>query len=149
MRCDVGQVIRIDVLPDDILLEIFYFYVDMSPAYEKRVVEAWQTLVHVCRRWRTVVLGSPRRLNLRLCCTSETPVKDTLDVWPALPLIVRCYMNSSGTGTDNVIAALGQSNRVCEVSLYNLAGWQLEQVLVAMQVPFPELTDLDLRSDYK
>src|SRR6266436_3168077 len=127
MGCDVGQVIRIDVLPDDILLEIFYFYVDMSPAYEKRVVEAWQTLVHVCRRWRTVVLGSPRRLNLRLVCTPETPAKDALDVWPALPLIVDAYVISSGVG--NIIAALGHTNRVCQVKLWRVAGWQLEQVL--------------------
>jgi hypothetical protein len=147
MRCDVGQVIRIDVLPDDVLVEIFCFYVDMSPWNLKREVEAWQTLVHVRRRWRTVVLGSPRRLNLRLCCTPKTPAKDTLDVWPALPLIVNGYMNPSGT--DNIIAALGQSNRVCHVSLWDLAGWQLEQVLAAMQVPFPELTELLLWSDYK
>ena len=52
------------------------------------------------------------------------------------------------SGTDNVIAALGQSNRICEVDL-KLAGWQLEQVLAAMQVPFPELTNLKLRSDGK
>jgi hypothetical protein len=39
-------------------------------------------------QWRTLVLESPRRLNLRLFCTPKTPVKDTLDVWPALPLIV-------------------------------------------------------------
>src|SRR6266403_4706297 len=127
MGCDVGQVIRIDVLPDDVLLEIFCFYVDMSPAYEKRGVEAWQTLVHVFRRWRIVVLGSPHRLNLQLYCTSKTPVKDSLDVWPALPLIVRGNMISSGT--DNIIAALGQSNRVCKVDLWDVAGWQLEQVL--------------------
>jgi hypothetical protein len=143
MGCDVGQVIRIDVLPDDVLLEIFCFYVDMSPWYEKRGVETWQTLIHVCRRWRTVVLGSPRRLNLQLYCTPKTPANDILDVWPALPLIVDGYMNSSGT--DNIIAALGQSNRVCQVSL-ELAGLQLEQVLAAMQVPFPELTELWLDS---
>jgi hypothetical protein len=29
-------------------------------------IQAWHTLVHVCRKWRTVVLGSPRRLDLRL-----------------------------------------------------------------------------------
>ena len=45
--------------------------------------------------------------------------------------------------TDNVIEALGQSNRVCEVSL-DLAGWQLEKVLPAMQVPFPSWTELHL-----
>jgi hypothetical protein len=51
---------------------------------EKLNVEEWQSLVHVCRRWRSLVLGSPRRLNLRLYCTPETPAKDTLDVWASL-----------------------------------------------------------------
>jgi hypothetical protein len=136
---------RIDVLPDDVLLGIFDFHVDMSPSYEgKRRVEAWQSLVHVCRRWRSLVLGSPRRLNLRLFCTPETPASDTLDVWPALPLIIRGSMALS-SGTDNIIAALRQSNRLCEVNLA-LASLQLEKVLAAMQVPFPELTIMRLFS---
>ena len=134
---------RIDVLPDDVLLEIFDFYVDMRPLYGMRAgVEAWQVLVHVCRRWRSLVLRSPRRLNLQLYCTPKTPTKNTLDVWPALPLIVRGVMTSS-SGTDNIIAALTQSNRVCQVDL-DLAGRELEKVLAVMQVPFPELTDLRL-----
>jgi hypothetical protein len=137
--------VRIDVLPDDVLLEMFDFYVNMPPGVEKADIEAWQSLVHVCRRWRNLVLGSPRRLNLQLCCTPKTPARDALDVWPALPLIVWGHMRLS-SGTDNVIAALGHSNRVCEVFLFDIAGWQLEQVLAAMQVPFPELTDLELTS---
>jgi hypothetical protein len=139
---------RIDVLLDDVLLEIFDFYVGMSllsPYEPRRRIEAWQSLVHVCRRWRTLVFRSPRRLNLQLFCTPKTPAKDTLDVWPALPLIVWGPMTLSGTG--NVIAALEQSNRVCRVILWGLAGWQLENVFAAMQVPFPELTDLRLRSN--
>jgi hypothetical protein len=139
-------VIRIDVLPDDVLLEIFDFYVDMSQLYtisRKTGREAWQSLVHVCRRWRSLVLESPRRLNLRLYCTPETPARDRLDVWPALPLIVEGRRAFSAT--DNIIAALGQSHRVCQVYL-RLAGWQLEEVLAAMQVPFPELTELRLLS---
>ena len=50
------------------------------------------------------------------------------------------------SGTDNVIAALGQSNRVCQVSLH-LAGWQLEEVSALVQVPFPELTEIRLWLD--
>jgi hypothetical protein len=50
----------------------------------------------------------------------------------------------SSAGMDNIIAGLGQSNCVCEVILFGMAGWQLEEVLVAMQVPFPELTNLRL-----
>ena len=112
---------RIGVLPDDVLLEIFDFYVDTSLLYGgKKVTEAWQSLVHVCRRWRSLILGSPRRLNLRLYCTPQTPARDTLDVWPALPLII----GGGGitlSGMDNIIAALEQSNRVSEAYLLNLA----------------------------
>ena len=138
--------IRIDVLPDDVLLEIFDFYMKIhSPEWEKTDVEAWQSLVHVCRRWRTLVLGSPRRLNLKLFCSPKTPAKDTLDVWPALPLIVVGNMELSFSTPDGIIVALGQSNRVCEVSLW-IPTCELEEVLAAMQVPFPELTHLSLSS---
>ncbi len=147
MRCDVvGQVNRIDVLPDDVLLEILDFYIKECPILPaKRRVDAWQSLVHVCRRWRSLVLGSRRYLNLQLYCTPETPAKDTLDIWPALPLIVGGFMFLS-SGTGNIIAALGQRNRVCQVSLLALANWQLEKVSVVMQVPYPELTEMRLSS---
>ena len=128
---------RIDILPDDVLLGIFDFYVDINPW-----IEAWQPLVHVCRRWRSLVLGSPRRLNLRLFRTPKMLARNKLDIWPALPFILSGNMSS---GTDNIIAALGQSNRVCEVDLYDLSGgWYLESVLEPMHEPFPELTNLRL-----
>ena len=50
------------------------------------------------------------------------------------------------SGTDNIVAALGHSNRVCQVFLMGLASWQLEKVLALMQVPFPWLTILQLWS---
>ncbi len=144
---------QIDVLPDDVLLEIFDFYTKVDgPPYggekvraEKARADAWQHLVHVCQRWRNLVFGSPLRLNLRLYCTPKTPVRDTLDVWPALPLVVEGNMALS-SGTDDIIAALGQSNRVCEVGL-RLEGWHLEEILAPMQVSFPRLTDLQLTLD--
>ena len=144
----LGQVIEIDVLPDDVLLEIFDFYVDtMNSTYShKWSIEEWQSLVHVCRRWRALAFESPRRLNLQLYCTPKTPARDTLDVWPALPLIVWGNMTSLSS-TDNVIATLGQSNRVSYVHLLDLAGWQLEEIMAAMQVPFPELTGVQLSSN--
>jgi hypothetical protein len=61
-----------------------------------------------------------------------------------LPFIINGNMTLSGT--DNFIAALEQSNRVCQVILRGLDR-QLENVLAAMQVSFPELTDLRLFSD--
>jgi hypothetical protein len=140
-------VVQVDVLPDDILLDIFRFYVIMHfPGWGKPDIEAWQSLVHVCRRWRDLVLGSPRRLNLRLCCTPKTPARDMLDIWPALPLVFWSDMQLSSR-TDNVIAALGQSNRVRFVFLWGLASRQVKEVLATMHVPFPELTDLRLISN--
>ena len=139
--------IQIDVLPDEVLLGIFDFYedtVDLSFFNRKPRIEAWQKLVHVCRRWRDLVFWSPRRLNLRLYCTPETPVRDRLDIWPALPLLVNVDMTQTlSSGMDNIIAALGQSNRVSQVNLW---GSRLGNVLPLMQVPFPELTDLRLSS---
>ena len=146
--CDIGQVKQIDILPDDILLGIFSFYVDMDPWDDSKTgVEAWQSLVHVCRRWRSLVLSSPRRLNLRLVCTPKTSARDTLDIWPALPLIVEGDMSRAilfSRTDNNIVAALRQSNRVCQVFLWGLANWQLKKVMAAMQVPFPELTEMRL-----
>ena len=142
--------IQIDILPDDVLLGIFDFYEDIYPSYEevKATVEAWQSLIHVCRRWRILVFGSPRHLNLRLYCTPQTPVKDRLDIWPALPLIVQGNLEVKlRRGIDNVIAALGESNRVREVKIWSLLGSQSENDLAPMQVSFPELTYLHLHSD--
>jgi len=137
-------VVQIDVLPDDVLLGIFDFYMMvMDPSIEfKRETEAWQTLVHVCRRWRYLVFGSPRLLDLQLYCTPQTPARDTLDVWPALPLLIKGRLAVTNT-TDNVIAALGQSNRVCQVNL-SLDDCQLKEVLAPMHVSFPELENLQL-----
>ncbi len=140
--------IRIDILPDDVLLEIFDFYIDVIPSYGRtQEMELWQSLVHVCRRWRSLVFGSPRRLNLRLFCTGRTPARDTLDVWPAFPLLIWGNVTSS-SDADDIIVALGQNNRVCQVFLSGIADPQWEKVLGAMQVPFPELTDLRLTSLY-
>ena len=142
-RCDVGQVKSIDMLPDDVLLDIFCFYVD-----EASWMEAWQSLVHVCWRWRTLVFGFPRRLNLRLICSNKTPARDTLDVWPPLPLFIRCNGTYFTTGgADNIVAVLERSDRVCYIDFAGTETSDLEFCLAAMQVPFPELTFLRLWLD--
>ena len=117
------------------------------PDIGKEATEAWQLLVHVCRRWRSLVFGSPRRLNLRLFCTSETPIRDTLEIWPALLLVVDSGVMAFSSSMDNIFGALEQSNRVCKVNLY-VTSSLLEKVLAQMQVPFPELTDLRLSKFY-
>ena len=74
---------RIDILPDDVLLDIFDFYVNLPQEYSLELWKEevlWQSLVHVCRRWRNLVFGSPRRLKLRLHCSPEKTTRDTLDL---------------------------------------------------------------------
>src|SRR5882762_661101 len=94
-----------DMLPDDVLLEIFYFYVDEDRKYyEKR--EVWIALAHVCRRWRSLVFQSPRRLKLRLICTPYTYVKQTLAMWPPLPLVITNSFMGDIESVDNINAAL-------------------------------------------
>ena len=137
------------MLPDVCLLEIFDFYVSQAQEEDDDEgwpkVQAWHTLVHVCRKWRTVVLGSPRRLDLRLFCTDTTPVKETLAAWPPLPIVIGQY--GPQTQTDNIIMALKHIDRICQIKLLDVTNSQLEEVLPAMQQPFLVLTDLAILLD--
>jgi hypothetical protein len=72
----------------------------------KKHLQAWQTLVHVCQRWRSIVFGSSRRLNVGLICTAKTPARDTLGVWPDLSLFIQPYGDYRAESVDNLIAVL-------------------------------------------
>ena len=88
--------IPINKLSNAILLEIFASYINQSQLAKrstKRTIEAWQTLVHVCRRWRSIGFASPHRLNLQLVVTPEMPAIDMLDIWPAFPLVVKGHVS--------------------------------------------------------
>src|SRR6266849_6647657 len=105
-------------------------------------IRSWQSLVHVCRRWRGLVFASPRRLDLQLCCTTRTPARATLDVWPALPLLIQGDVSESSV--NNVIAILEHSDRIHQIILYRDTTLQVEKLWTAIQVPFPELAILHL-----
>jgi hypothetical protein len=142
--CDIDQA-TVNKLPDDALLDVFDFDLNDNDPDGFENVSEWHTLVHVCRRWRDIVFASPRRLNLRLFCDRVTRSRAMLDIWPALPIDIhddwarRCPM-----GPDNIIAALEHSDRVCSIHLHQLLSSAWEELAAAMQVPFPELTHLDL-----
>lgn len=129
----------IDILPDIALLEIFDSYVDGAR------INAWHTLVHVCRNWRDVAFRSPRRLNLKLCCKARTPVRELLDIWPLLPIVVKVY-GYEPWDKGNITAALEHNDRVCDFHLARVTSAQLENVLAVVQQPFPALTRLQLGS---
>ena len=133
------------MLPDDVLIEIFNSngHDDEDESESKRE-KAWRTLVHVCQRWRCIVFGSPRHLNLQLVCRNRTPARDMLDVWPAFPTIILSDDDCPrGPGSrDNIIAALKCTDRVCQIDLHIVDS----DIFCAMQQPFPELTSLELWS---
>ena len=128
----------IDILPDDALLYIFDFFVAEAPG-----VETWHTLVHICQRWRNIVLASPRRLNLRIECTNKTRVREKLEVWPALPIVVSGVCDSQAC-LDNIRAVLEHGDRIMSINLIATSSWDLEEVFAALEAPFPALTDLRL-----
>ena len=138
--------VTINKLPDEVLLDIFGFCTAhplLPPSHEE---DAWHTLVHVCRRWRYVVLGTPRRLNLRLLCTIRRLVK-TLDIWPELPIVV--YVDDWETfptpKVTSVISVLKRNDRVCNIIIGNVPRSLLRQ-LATMTEPFPDLIELELAS---
>jgi len=150
-------VTTIEVLPDDVLLAIFDFFVignqdrpingagngmDLSSA-DKEWAEWWQPLVHVCRRWRTLVFDSPHRLDLQLYCTFGTVTRKNLDIWPALPLLIK-NDDVFHTPVDDLTSVFEHSNRIRQINLGCDTISQFEKVWAAMQVPFPELTNLIL-----
>lgn len=90
--------------------------------------------MHVCRAWRNVVFGSPRRLGLRLYCDHYTPVKRMLDVWPQFPIV----METDGAAGD-IIAALEHSDHIYHLDLRGFPRSQLKETFEAMQRPFPVL----------
>ena len=135
---------EINMLLDEVLLEIFACYVEES---EKR--DAWRTLAWVCRRWRSIAFGSPRRLNLRIFCTDmksfkKISMRKNLDLWPPFPIVLLtgCYKE---LGADNVFATLEHHDRVSHIEIDISEDSLWEKVLPLMQKPFPMLTDLKLR----
>jgi len=137
-------------IPDNILLDIFDFY-RIFPNFPQNVYSVWEwhILAHVCRMWRQVLFTSPRRLDLQLYCTPNTPVRKMLDIWPPLPITIEKppYIHlHSEADEDNLIAALEHQDRVTVVIIHSLTCRQLERVVAMMQEPFPALTRLHLGS---
>ena len=128
------------MLSDDILLNVFRM------AATPRI---WPILVWVCRRWRQIVFASPLGLKLRLYCAHRIPVLETLNIWPALPIIVEYggvpnLDPPSPEDDDNIIAALKQSDRVSSISLTVTSS--LFEKLSAISGPLSELEELVLQS---
>lgn len=135
----------ISTLPDDALLEIFNRYREDQLYF---ITWWWETLVHVCRRWRRIVFASPGHLHLLLACNGNTPTKTGLLIWPPLPITITCFPwhAKAKKGIENVIAALKCHDRVSEITLEGIEGPALKRFAAIMQEPFQALTYLRLSS---
>jgi F-box-like len=143
------QRVTIGSLPDNVLLEVFDFYLNFDESGE---TSDWGLLVHVCRRWRYIIFGSPIRLNLQLRRTGRTPVRKSLNVWPQFPLAIDFYNDSEWPvgnpegPLDNLVAALEHCDRVRQIDITSPADFLLEEIVAAMEEPFPALTYLYINS---
>ena len=153
---NISQHAAIEKLPDDVLMKIFIFSRLVIPIYLWGFLQdpqpgwKWHRLVHVCRRWRYIVFSSPRSLDLQLFCTYGTPVKDNLDCWPELPIVMRylAFLSPrpplmSAGDEDNIIATLQHPDRIRIIQL-NVSTLLLEGLATMAPEPFPALESLEL-----
>ena len=144
----------IDILPDDVLLQIFEFcrvgHIPLRSPFPP--ILEWRRLVQVCRKWRQLIFSSPRRLDLYLFCTCGTPVRKSPGLWPAFPIVidyinhlyfVKCNLKSlSSNDEKNVNATLEHPDRICYIKLPVTTS-----LLKHVAQPFPILTHLWLSAD--
>ena len=144
----------IHILDDDSLLNVFHFY---RPSLwgedqddDSRLIGGyagwnrgrwWYRLAHVCRRWRSIILGSASYLDICLVCTSGTPVSDLLAHSPPLPLVIDCfgeYHDITPEDEERTILALTQRDRVRRVRL-RMPIANLQKVIAAIDDEYPIL----------
>lgn len=149
----VPRPLTIDVLPDDVLLEIFdYDRLLALKSWSHRQLQTpwnWQRLAHVRQGWRSLVFASPRRLQLRLYYTGRKPVTENLRCWPpSLPIAVWYHPAAtspplSPNDEGNFFAILEHRDRICEINLAMTPA--LFERSTLRQGPFPALEQLRLK----
>ena len=151
------QMITIDMLPGDVLFEIFDLYrldaLEHSPLGGR--FWEWYTLAQVCQRWRSVLLESSRYFGLKVFCTYGTPSREILSSSLDFPVIARYggFPESNlltAEDEDGVITLLDHPARLFEVQLTATAPI-LEKLatLEPTQQPFSMLEHLRLSTRTK
>ncbi len=144
----------IHTLDDDSLLNIFHLYRPFSLGEDEddeahlsggnstwNLERWWYKLVHVCRRWRYLILASPSHLSLCLVCTHGTPVVDMLAHSPLFPLIIDYLGDITAEDEAGVLFALEQHDRVRRVR-FQLPVPKLQKLITAINEEYPVLEHL-------
>ena len=134
--------VAIHLLNDDILLDIFNFYrLDEKNGWNERL--GWCKLSHVCQRWRHLIFESTFHLGMHIRCTNGTPIMDTLDHLPPLPLVVEYKFPITEQDELGIYHALRLHDHVRHIHLH-LPASILHRCLVLMGEHFPTLEYLTL-----
>ena len=138
-------------LNNDILLGVFNFY-RLGNQYHWNRRLLWCKLSHVCQRWRHVIYEFAFHLGMQIRCTNGSPIVDTLDHLPPLPLFIEYgHRKSSRIGIINlteqdesgIFHTLRLHGRVCHIEL-DLPPSVLHKVVALMDQNFPILEHLSL-----
>ena len=126
----------------------------LDPIYESgwNRKSGWLKLVHVCRKWRRIVLASPSRLDLSFDMTARNPGHMKTIFSPRLPPIpIRIdYVHGAQTYNDlcRVVTALKHRNRVRGI-VFKGPDAHLGKLFKAMKSsPFPVLERLEICHSY-
>lgn len=71
-------------------------------------------------------------------------VREKLDFWPEIPIVVSGYCDSPSGLDHNIEAALEHNDRICRIKF--VSAWYIKHVFAILEKPFPALTDLELWS---
>ncbi|KAI0258334.1 hypothetical protein BC834DRAFT_911882 [Gloeopeniophorella convolvens] len=136
----------INFLPDELLLEVFSAHLRQNSGPQPTPRQWFQTVpAHVCRRWRQLIIMSPRRLGLYVLCCAGAPISDLLDHSPpSIPLKLDYHDWTPATKGD-ILLTLGHLSRVRDISL-SAEIIALRDLLSRMDSRAPQLEKLDLIS---
>jgi hypothetical protein len=132
-------------LNDDILLGIFNYYQVDAEDWNDRLW--WCRLSHVCQRWRHLIHECAFHLGMHIECTDDSPIVDTLDHLPPLPLHLNYGQRYATIITEQdelgICHALRLHNRVRHISII-LSPSIFLKVHARMDQHFPMLEHLSL-----
>ncbi|KAH9062548.1 hypothetical protein EDB83DRAFT_2552038 [Lactarius deliciosus] len=144
----------VNTLGSDILLNMFNYYRRLEGGYFWNLQFMWCKLSHVCRRWRHIIYELAFHLGMHIRCTYGTPIVDTLNHLPPIPLFIDYQqavkrgwgrMTTTGEDESGIYHALRLRDRVCSIDLC-LPPSILHAALMLMDEPFPILEHLFLSS---
>ena len=138
-------------LNDDILLGIFHCYrLDEKNGWNDQL--GWLNLSQVCQRWRHLIYECSSHLGMYVKCTNGSPMVNTLDHLPLLPLFVQYdyshYLAPTVPKQDElgIYYTLRLHGRIRHIEL-NLPSSILHKSLALMNENFPILEHLSILGD--